>query len=140
MTIIYDYQNFKKVRRPIILYSNHKYPHKKRYFPFLTFEVKEYFGHIKLFVFLLSPIIMAIVFWLILYGQNISLDYQIYKLKNSITQSEEKLADLQEELAGAESMEKIIKWAEENNFVKVNNVSYLNLKEENLAQSPFLRF
>jgi cell division protein FtsL len=83
---------------------------------------------------------MAIVFWLILYGQNISLDYQIYKLKNSITQSEEKLADLQEELASAESLEKIIKWAEENNFVKVNNVSYLNLKEENLAQSPLLRF
>ncbi|MGC8880899.1 MAG: hypothetical protein ACP5OX_01335 [Minisyncoccia bacterium] len=140
MTIIYDYQNSTKIRRPIIYYSGRRYCFKKKKAIPNILLLKEYFGHIKLFVFLLGPVLVALVFWLILYGQNISLDYQIYKLKGLVKESEEKLAELQEELADAETISKINQWAKENHFVKVKNVSYLNLQEENLAQNTLLRF
>lgn len=140
MTIIYDYQNSTKIRRPIIYYSSLPYCFRKKKQLSHVLRLKEYFGHIKLFVFLLGPVLMALVFWLILYGQNISLDYQIYKLKGSVKELDEKLAELQEELADAETISKINQWAEENHFVKVKNVSYLNLQEENIAQNTLLRF
>ncbi|HOK17334.1 MAG TPA: hypothetical protein PL164_01075 [Candidatus Paceibacterota bacterium] len=140
MTIIYDYSNSKKIRRPVILVSSQKYPRKKFHFFSPILDIKKYFGHIKLAVFLLAPLIISLMFWLILYGQNISLDYQIYKVKNEISQTEENLATLQEELADAESTIAINKWAAENHFVPVKNISYLNLKEDNLAQNSLLRF
>lgn len=140
MTIIYDYQNSTKIRGSIIYYSENRYFLKKRRNFLSKIDLKEYLGHIKIFVFLFGPLLIGLVFWIILYGQNISLDYQIYKLKNEIKESEEKLADLQEKLADAETVSKINKWAEENGFVKIKNISYLNLQEENLAQGNLLRF
>ncbi|HPC30993.1 MAG TPA: hypothetical protein PK119_00810 [Candidatus Paceibacterota bacterium] len=140
MTIIYDYSNSKKIRRPIVLVSSRKYPSKKFHFFSPILDIKKHFGHIKLAVFLFAPLITFLIFWLILYGQNISLDYQIYKLRNEISQTEEKLATLQEELADAQSTVEINKWAEENHFVPVKNISYLNLKEDNLAKNSLVRF
>lgn len=140
MTIIYDYQNCKKVRKPIIYTSSGCYYLKRKRSFINKIDLREYFGHIKVFVLLLGPLLISLVYWIILYGQNISLDFQIYKLKTSLKEKEDKLAALQEEVANQETISKITQWAEQNGFVKVKNISYLNLEEENLAQNKFLRF
>lgn len=143
MTIIYEYQNSRKRRKPIIYYSSGKsYIIKNnKSFAFKNrLNLNNYFGYIKPLAFLFGPFVLIFVFWILLYGQNINLDFQIYKLKERIKATEEKLADLQAEVADNDTILKITQWSKENGFVKVNNVSYLNLKEDNLAQSPSVKY
>lgn len=72
--------------------------------------------------------------WLALYGKNISLNYKIYNLKNEISQNKEDLNLLTEESTFITSSQEIEKWAQDNGFVEVEHISYLNLTNDNLAQ------
>ena len=51
-----------------------------------------------------------------------------------LKQRESQINNLNEQIANITSREKIIEWAELNNFVKVNTISYLDLSNKNLAQ------
>lgn len=94
----------------------------------------EYLGHIKLVVFLLVPFLVIGVYWLLLFGQSITLDYKIYNLKHELSRIEEEINLLQEKSTDITSSQKIEEWAEANDFIEVKNISYLDLTNENLAQ------
>lgn len=134
MTIIYNYNKNNK-HRPMIFYSGkNRLTPKKRKLRYMINEAGEYLGHIKLIVFLLVPFLMIGIFWLMLFGKNISLDYKIYNLKHEINRIEEENNLLTEKSANIISFKKIEDWAQANNFIEVKNISYLDLTNDNLAQ------
>lgn len=134
MTIIYN-QSKNNQKQAIILHSRKKLPsrHKRKWRYFIN-NAGEYFGHIKLSFLFLAPALAIGGFWLLLFGQSISADYKIYNLKQELSQIEEEINNLNEEAAAVTSIEKVEEWAEENNFVKVETFSYLDLSNKNLAQ------
>jgi len=145
MTIIHSYRNNR--RRPIIFHSSKNYPRKNRWFwrnyfdYFQEMALKNgYLGYIKVFALNFTLIGVIIFSWLIIFGANISFDYQIYSLKKEINKIEEKISVLQEKTLKVSSREALEKWAEENGFVEVKNISYINLSEGSLAQLKPLNF
>ncbi|MDD5760841.1 MAG: hypothetical protein PHF45_02230 [Candidatus Pacebacteria bacterium] len=136
MTIIYN-QIKDNQRQAIVLRStnNKKLSSRnKRKWRYFVSGAGEYLGHIKLTFLFLAPVLAIGGFWLLIFGQTISADYKIYNLKQELSQIEEEINNLNEEVAAATSIEKVEKWAEENNFVKVKNFSYFDLSNKNLAQ------
>jgi len=134
MTTIYNY-NKNNRKHAIVLGASRKYSHsKKRKLQSFMNEAGECLGHIKLVILLLIPSLIIGGYWLMLFGKNISLNYMIPSLKNEISQKQEELDYLTEKSAFIISSQKIEEWAEDNDFVKVENISYLNLVNDNLAQ------
>jgi len=134
MTTIYNY-NKNNRKHSIVLSSAKKYSsRKKRKLQFFMNEAGEYIGHIKLIILLLIPFLMIGSCWLMLFGKNISLNYMINNLKNEISQNQEELDYLTEKSAFITSSQEIEEWAENNGFIKVGRISYLNLINDNLAQ------
>ena len=134
MTTIYNY-NKNNRKHSIVLSSAKKYsPRKKRKLQCFMSEAGECLGHIKLVILLVIPSLIIGGYWLMLFGKNTSLNYMIPKLKNEISQKQEELDHLTEKSAFIISSQKIEEWAENNDFVKVKNISYLNLVNDNLAQ------
>jgi hypothetical protein len=86
-------------------------------------------GFVKTAIFATLPFILIFFSWLTIYSQNIAYDYQIYKIKKDIDSLEKETVQLKEQLLGDLSEEEIKKWIEENHFVKVENLSYLSLKD-----------
>lgn len=74
--------------------------------------------------------------WLILFGTNISLDYQIAILKQNIKKETDKINSLNEQLANHIDNNALLEWAQQNDFTELKSLSYLNLQAENLAQAP----
>jgi len=134
MTTIYNYNKNNK-KRSIVLSFGKKYNSRKgRKLKNFVNEAGEYLGHIKLVILLLIPFLMIGGCWLALYGKNISLNYKIYNLKNEISQNKEDINLLTEESTFITSSQEIEKWAQDNGFVEVEHISYLNLTNDNLAQ------
>lgn len=134
MTTIYNY-NKNNRKHAIVLCASRKYSHgKKRKLQCFMSEAGECLGHIKLVILLLIPSLIIGGYWLMLFGKNISLNYMIPSLKNEISQKQEELDYLTEKSAFIISSQKIEEWAKDNDFVKVKNISYLNLVNDNLAQ------
>jgi len=134
MTTIYNYNKNNK-KRSIVLSFGKKYNSRKgRKLKNFVNEAGEYLGHIKLVILLLIPFLMIGGCWLALYGKNISLNYKIYNLKNEISKTKEDLNLLTEESIFVTSSQEIEKWAQDNGFVEVGHISYLNLTNDNLAQ------
>jgi len=134
MTTIYNY-NRNNRKHAIASGASRKYSHsKKRKLRCLMSEAGECLGHIKLVILLLVPSLIIGGYWLMLFGKNISLNYKIPSLKNEISQKQEELDYLTEKSAFIISSQKIEDWAKDNDFVKVENISYLNLTNDNLAQ------
>lgn len=136
MTIIHDYS---PKTRTIILNSSRSYSRsysrrERNYVRCYVREIHDTLGRVKSVV--LAGILAGclVAFWLIIFSSNISLDYQISTLKKQIQGKEESIAELQEEVSALASDEKILEWAQENGFVKVSNLTYLNLSKGNLAQ------
>ncbi len=61
-------------------------------------------------------------------------NYKIYNLKQELSQIEEEINYLNEQVAIIISTEKVEEWAEKNDFVKVKTFSSLDLSNKNLAQ------
>jgi cell division protein FtsL len=101
-------------------------------------EFTDYFGHAKTIFLSGALIVLFIALWLVLFNANIALDYQISALKKEIQEKEDKISVLQEEVATSISDQKILEWAQANDFTKVTNISYLNLSAGNLAQADHL--
>ena len=134
MTTIYNYNKNNK-KRSIVLSSGKRYNSRKgRKLQYFVNEAGEYLGHIKLVILLLIPFLMIGGCWLALYGKNISLNYKIYNLKHEISRTKEDLNLLTEESTFITSSQEIEKWAQDNGFVEVEHISYLNLTNDNLAQ------
>lgn len=134
MTTIYNY-NKNNRKHSIVLGSDRKHSfRKKRKLQCFINEAGEYIGHIKLIILLLIPFLMIGSCWLMLFGKNISLNYMIHNLKDEISQNQEELDYLTEESAFITSSQEIEEWAKDNDFIKVDNISYLNLMNDNLAQ------
>jgi hypothetical protein len=134
MTTIYNC-NKNNRKHAIVLRSARKYSsRKKRKLQCFINEAGEYIGHIKLVILLLIPFLMIGSCWLVLFGKNISLNYMIHNLKNEISQNQEELDYLTERSAFITSSQEIEEWARDNDFIKVENISYLNLMNDNLAQ------
>ena len=134
MTTIYNYNKNNK-KSSIVFSSGKKYNSRKREnLRHIINETGEYLGHIKLFILLLIPFLMIGGCWLILFGKNISLNYRIYNLKHEISQTKEDLNLLTEKSTFMTSSQEIEKWAQDNDFVEVEHISYLNLINDNLAQ------
>ena len=134
MTTIYNY-NKNNRKHSIVLSSAKRYSsRKKRKLQFFMNEAGEYIGHIKLIILLLIPFLMIGSCWLMLFGKNISLNYMINNLKNEISQNQEELDYLTEKSAFITSSQEIEEWAENNGFIKVGRISYLNLINDNLVQ------
>ena len=134
MTTIYNYNKNNK-KCSIVLSFGKKYNSRKgRKLKNFVNEAGEYLGHIKLVILLLIPFLMIGGCWLALYGKNISLNYKIYNLKNEISKTKEDLNLLTEESIFVTSSQEIEKWAQDNGFVEVGHISYLNLTNDNLAQ------
>jgi len=133
MTIIYNSSKNRR-KQAIILNSSKKLRNNKRKWRYLINGAGEYLGHIKLTFLFLAPILIISGFWLVLFGQNISADYKIYNLKQELSQTEDRINYLNEQTTIITSREKVTKWAEQNNFVKVKTISYLDLSNKNLAQ------
>jgi len=133
MTIIYNSSKNRR-KQAIILNSSKKLRNNKRKWRYLINGAGEYLGHIKLTFLFLAPILIISGFWLVLFGQNISADYKIYNLKQELSQTEDRINYLNEQATIITSREKVTKWAEQNNFVKVKTISYLDLSNKNLAQ------
>lgn len=134
MTTIYNY-NKNNRKHAIVLGASRKYSHgKKRKLQCFMNEAGECLGHIKLVILLLIPSLIIGGYWLMLFGKNISLNYMIPSLKNEISQKQEELNHLTEKSAFIISSQKIEEWAKDNDFIKVENISYLNLVNDNLAQ------
>ncbi len=134
MTIIHDYS---KQTRSIILQSSRVYPRGYRTSPRHYFNnLNYYFGQAKTLV--LGGIFLSFLFlsWLILFGNNISLDYQISALKKSIQKQNDNINLLHEQLMSDIDNKKILDWAKANGFTDLKTITYLNLKTENLAQAP----
>ena len=136
MTIIHGYSS---KTRSIVLNSSRVYPrHYHNNVKYYVNEFTDYFGHAKTIFLIGALIILAISSWLILFSSNISLDYQISSLKKQIQVKEDKISLLQEEASAAISDAKVLKWAQDNGFVKITSISYLNLSQGNLAQADNL--
>ncbi len=134
MTTIYNH-NKNNRKHVIVLGSVRKYnSRKKRKLQCFINEAGEYIGHIKLVILLLIPFLMIGSCWLILFGKNISLNYMIHNFKNEISQNQEKFDYLTEKSAFITSSQEIEEWAKENDFIKVEDISYLNLMNDNLVQ------
>ena len=134
MTTIYN-QNKNNRKHVIVLGSVRKYnSRKKRKLQCFINEAGEYIGHIKLVILLLIPFLMIGSCWLILFGKNISLNYMIHNFKNEISQNQEKFDYLTEKSAFITSSQEIEEWAKDNDFIKVEDISYLNLMNDNLVQ------
>lgn len=134
MTTIYNY-NKNNRKHAVVLCTSRKCSHrKKRKLQYFMSDAGECLGHIKLVILLLIPSLIIGGYWLMLFGKNISLNYMIPSLKNEISQKQEELDYLTEKSAFIISSPKIEEWAENNDFVKVENISYLNLVNDNLAQ------
>jgi len=134
MTTIYncnkDNRKHSMVLGPVRKYSSRK---KRKLRGFIN-EAGEYIGHIKLVILLLIPFLMIGGCWLMLFGKNISLNYMIHSLKNEISQNQEELDYLTEKSTFITSSLEIEEWAKDNDFIKVEHISYLNLINDNLAQ------
>lgn len=130
MTTVYQYSNSRKSKG---LFS-HRGSRQKRKWQCWMNEAGECLGHIKLAIFLMAPAVVMLVSCLALFGRNISMNYKIYNLKNEISAAQEELDVLTEASASLASSQKIEEWAEENGFVKINCISYVDLSNENLAQ------
>lgn len=134
MTTIYNC-NKNDRKHPIVLGSARKYSlRKKRKLRCFINEAGDYIGHIKLVILVLIPFLMIGSYWLMLFGKNISLDYMIGNLKNEINQAQEELDYLTEKSAFITSSQKIEEWAKDNDFTKIEHISYLDLTNDNLAQ------
>jgi len=134
MTTIYNCNKNNK-KRSIVLSSGKRYNSRRRgNLRYIINETGEYLGHIKLIILLLIPFLMIGSCWLILFGKNISLNYKIYNLKHEISQTKEDLNLLTEESTFITSSQEMEKWAQDNDFVEVEHISYLNLINHNLAQ------
>jgi len=134
MTTIYNYN--KKNKKPLAVLSfGRRYSSRRgRKLQYFVNEAGEYLGHIKLVILLLIPFLIIGGYWLILFGKNISLNYKIHNLKNEISQAEKDIDLLTEKSTFIISSQEIEKWAQDNDFVEVEHISYLNLTNDNLAQ------
>ena len=134
MTIIYNTNKNYKNRSMLFNANKRLSRHNRRKWKCFVYDTGNYLGHIKFTFLLLAPIFIFCGLWLVLFGKNISADYRIYSLKQELKQRESQINNLNEQIANITSREKIIEWAELNNFVKVNTISYLDLSNKNLAQ------
>jgi hypothetical protein len=134
MTIIYN-NNRNNQKQAIVLHSKRRMSSRhQRKWRCLVISAGEYLGHIKLTFLFLAPILMIGGLWLLIFGQSISSDYKIYNLKQELSQIEEEINYLNEQVAIIISTEKVEEWAEKNDFVKVKTFSSLDLSNKNLAQ------
>ncbi|MGC8651308.1 MAG: hypothetical protein ACP5RX_01680 [Minisyncoccia bacterium] len=134
MTIIHDYS---KQARSIVLQSSQVYPRGYRNSPqYYLNNLNYYFGHAKTLILGLLFISSIFIGWFILFGENISLDYQISTLKQNIQKQNDVINSLNEEIASKIDNNKVLEWAKANGFTDLKSISYLNLKAENLAQAP----
>jgi hypothetical protein len=134
MTTIYKYNKNNRKHSVILGFTRNNSSIKKRKFKCFLNNAGESLGYIKLAIFLFIPFLVIGGYWLMLFGKNISLNYVIYNLKNEISQNQEELDILTEKSSFITSSQKIEEWAEENDFIKVGRISYLDLKNDNLAQ------
>ncbi|MDD3491728.1 MAG: hypothetical protein PHG13_02105 [Candidatus Pacebacteria bacterium] len=134
MTIIYN-STKNKGRQAMILNSKKRLTrNNKRKWRCFVNDAGQYLGHIKLVFLFAMPIVIISGFWLVLFGQNISADYKIISLKQELNQIEDNINYLNEQSAIIVSREKVTEWAELNNFVKAQAISYLDMGNKNLAQ------
>lgn len=133
MTIIYNYNKKNKSRYVILNSTKRRFSWKRKMRYFFSGAGKQ-LGHISIIVFALMPFFTLGICWIILFGQNISLDYKIYNLKQELSKIEDEINELQEKSMEIISFETTEKWAESNGFIKVKNISYLDLTNESLAQ------
>lgn len=104
----------------------------------LSFPYKSngYLGTIRTVLALSIPFALLFGGWLYLFANTLSLDYHIQNLNQKISVLEEKKLDLQEQLSSFYSLEKIEKWAQENGFIEINKIGYLDLSNINIARAP----
>lgn len=138
MTISY-YPNKKNNYYSVSLKNNiktatfYKGVYKKLYFKFFyKLNSNPVTGFIKTSGFGICFLIFVFVFWLFLFSRNISLDYQIYKLKKEINNLEKQIGLIQEKNFNSFS-DDFKNWLKENNFEEVKNISYLDLSSESLV-------
>jgi len=134
MTTIYNYNKKNKKPLPVLSFSRRYSSRRGRKLQYFVNEAGEYLGHIKLVILLLIPFLIIGGYWLILFGKNISLNYKIHNLKNEISQIEKDIDLLIEKSTFIISSQEIEKWAQDNGFVEIEHISYLNLTNDNLAQ------
>ena len=115
---------------------NHKHFSRRNYRPFVPFlySVENQLGAIKVYILVLLPIVCLTGLWIYIFANNLSLDYKLHTLKQKVSTLEEQYASLQEELSQINSLGSIQRWAEENDFVEITKVGYLDLSNTNVAQ------
>jgi hypothetical protein len=130
MTIIYYYQ---KNRQKITFNpkKNHfRVSFKKR---ISSFKKLPQFGFIKTSCFLIAPFVFVFLCWLFVFSQNISLNYQIYRLKRDIDNLNKEIGLIRDKNLEKMSSADFEKWLSENKFIQVKKISYLDLSLDNVA-------
>ncbi|MGE4554907.1 MAG: hypothetical protein AB7D02_02170 [Candidatus Paceibacterota bacterium] len=129
MTIIYYHQ--KRKRKFYLKKENfQKSFFKKTIFFLKSFSRVPTFGFIKTTCFFVFPAVFIFLIWLILFSQNISLNYQIYKLKKEIKNLDRELSFIKEKNSDSFSQEELEKWLSLNKFTEVNQISYLEISDD----------
>jgi len=124
MTIIYYHQ---KNNQKIIFNCKKNHCHlslKKR---ISSFKKLPHFGFIKTSCFLITPFVFLFLFWLFVFSQSISLNYQIYKLKRDINNLNKDIGLIRERQLEKMSSKEFEEWLSENKFTQIKKFSYLEL-------------
>jgi len=132
MSIIYNYNNH--FSSHLKLGSSYWSRRRRRASGKYTFrELKNYLGQVKIFIIPLSLVAILAGYWLMLFGSNISLNYQIYQAKTNIAALEKEANLLRERAAEETSDQELAAWAQANGFTRVEKISYLPLENDRLA-------
>lgn len=133
MTIIYNYNNhhYSGFKLSSSSWSQRR---RTRAWKHNLLGIENHWGLVKIFIIPLSLVVVLGGYWLMLFGSNIALNYKIYQTKANIAVLEKKVNLLQEKASEMISDQELINWAQNNDFTKVKNISYLNLENSNLAQ------
>ena len=110
-----------------------------RYSPALTSR-KSFSGSVSNKLLLITRIIIfalagvSIGYWLFLFSNNIVLNYKINSARAAVVRTKQEISSLQESASELVNNGELKTWAENNNFVPVGELGYLNISGNDLAK------